>query len=121
MVNAIERTKENTGLNFCIAINYGSRAEILRSVKRIVDSGVGADEVDEKLISDNLYTAGLPELDLVIRTAGEQRLSNFLLWQAAYAEFVFTPVCWPDFDINEFRKCLSEFMKRTRRFGKVVE
>ena len=121
MVNAIERTKGNTGLNFCIAINYGSRAEIVRSVKRIVDSGISPEEIDENTISDNLYTAGLPELDLVIRTAGEQRLSNFLLWQAAYAEFVFTPVCWPDFDIEEFRKCLAEFMKRTRRFGKVVE
>lgn len=121
MVNAIERTKGNTGLNFCIAINYGSRAEILRAVKRINALGLRDEDITEKLISDNLYTCEQPELDLIIRTAGEQRLSNFLLWQAAYAEFVFTPVCWPDFSVDEFRKCIAEYMKRTRRFGKVVE
>ncbi|MBO4848419.1 MAG: isoprenyl transferase [Clostridia bacterium] len=121
MVDAIERTKNNEGLNFCIAINYGSRAEIVSAIKRIVDSGIPSAQIGEELVSDSLYTSGQPELDLIIRTAGEQRLSNFLLWQAAYAEFVFTPVCWPDFDTAEFRRCIAEFMKRTRRFGKVVE
>lgn len=121
MVQAIERTKENRGLRFCIAINYGSRAEIVRAVKSIAASGIEEKDIDEALISRCLYTAGLPELDLIIRTAGEQRLSNFLLWQAAYAEFVFTPVLWPDFTPQELRNCLIEYMKRTRRFGKVVE
>lgn len=121
MKNAIEITKNNTGLKFCIALNYGARAELTRAVKRIVKSGIAAEEVDEKLISSMLYTAGLPELDLIIRTAGEQRLSNFLLWQAAYSEFVFTTVLWPDFTPEELRNCLIEYMKRTRRFGKVVE
>jgi undecaprenyl diphosphate synthase len=121
MNKAMERTKDNDGLRFCIALNYGGRSEILRAVKNVSASGVDPEKIDEKLISDNLYTAGLPELDLVIRTAGEQRLSNFMLWQAAYAEFVFTNVLWPDFDPEEYRRCLIEFMKRTRRFGKVVE
>ncbi len=121
MVNAIERTASNKGLNFCIAINYGSRAELTRAVRRIADSGVKPDEITEALITSNLYTAGQPELDLIIRTAGEQRLSNFLLWQAAYAEFVFTDTLWPDFDTAEFRRCIKEYLKRTRRFGKVVE
>ena len=121
MLEAIRRTKENTGLKFCIAINYGSRAELVRAVRNIVSSGVSVQEIDERLISDNLYTALLPELDLIIRTAGEQRLSNFLLWQAAYAEFVFTEVLWPDFTPDELHVCIREFMKRTRRFGKVVE
>lgn len=121
MVKAAERTKENTGLRFCIAINYGSRAEITRAMRRIAASRIDPELIDDALISDNLYTAGLPELDLVIRTAGEQRLSNFLLWQAAYAEFVFTTVLWPDYTPIELRNSLIEFMKRTRRFGKVVE
>lgn len=121
MNSAIERTKDNSGLRFCIALNYGGRAEITRAVRRIAESGCRAEDVDEELISSNLYTSGLPELDLVIRTAGEQRLSNFLLWQAAYAEFVFTKVLWPDFHPEEYRRCIIEFMKRTRRFGKVVE
>ncbi|MCR5808365.1 MAG: isoprenyl transferase [Clostridiales bacterium] len=121
MLSAIERTKDNDGLHFCIAINYGSRAEILRAVRNISKLGLDEKDITEELVSDNLYTREQPELDLIIRTAGEQRLSNFLLWQAAYAEFVFTDVCWPDFSIDEFRKCIVEYMKRTRRFGKVVE
>ena len=121
MTEAIERTKNNTGLKFCIAINYGSRAEIVRACKRLVEDGVPAESIDETAVSERLYTAGLPELDLVIRTAGEQRLSNFLLWQAAYAEFVFTDVLWPDFTPQELNNCLGIYMKRTRRFGKVVE
>lgn len=121
MRSAMEKTKLNDGLRFCIALNYGGRAEITRAVRSMIDSGIKSEDVTEQLISENLYTYGLPELDLVIRTAGEQRLSNFLLWQSAYAEFVFTKVLWPDFGPEEYRRCIIEFMKRTRRFGKVVE
>jgi undecaprenyl diphosphate synthase len=117
----IERTKDNTGLEFCIAVNYGARAEILRAAKKLIESGVGPDEVTEELFAGELYTAGIPDPDVIIRTAGEQRLSNFLLWQAAYSEFVFTSVLWPDFTPAELRNCIIEYMKRTRRFGKVVE
>ena len=121
MENASERTKDNKGLTFCLCLNYGGRAEILRAVKNIMLYGTAPESVDEGLFSANLYTKDLPELDLVIRTAGEQRLSNFLLWQAAYAEFVFTDVLWPDYKPEDLRKDLIEYMKRTRRFGKVVE
>ena len=119
--NAMERTCGNKGLTFCLCLNYGSRTEIVRAVKSIVSSGVDASEITEQMISDNLYSHGLPELDLVIRTAGEQRLSNFMLWQAAYAEFVFTDILWPDYKPEDLRDNLITFMKRTRRFGKVVE
>ena len=121
LIDAVESTKNNKGLEFCIAVNYGARAEIVRAAKKLVESGISADGITEEAFSDDLYTAGLPELDLIIRTAGEQRLSNFLLWQAAYAEFVFTNVLWPDFSPAELRGCIIEYMKRTRRFGKVVE
>ena len=121
MEQAIERTKNNTGLKFCIAINYGSRAEIVNSVRRILNEGLAAEDISEQTVSDRLYTAGLPDPDLIIRTAGEQRLSNFLLWQAAYAEFVFTDVLWPDFTPEVFRDCIKTYLGRTRRFGKVVE
>lgn len=121
LIDAVERTKHNTGLEFCIAVNYGARAEIVRAAGKLIESGVKSCDLTEEAFAEGLYTAGLPELDLVIRTAGEQRLSNFLLWQAAYAEFVFTPVLWPDFSPAELRNCIIEYMKRTRRFGKVVE
>lgn len=121
ITEAVERTKDNSGLKFCIAINYGARAEIVYAIKRIISKGITADSIEAQTVSDELYTSGLPDPDLIIRTAGEQRLSNFLLWQAAYSEFVFTDICWPDFTPEEFRKCIMEFMKRTRRFGKVVE
>ena len=121
MQEAIERTKNNTGLKFCIAINYGSRAEIVRACKLLIEDGADADGLTEASVEAKLYTAGLPELDLIIRTAGEQRLSNFLLWQAAYAEFVFTDVLWPDFTPEVFGDCLKAYLARTRRFGKVVE
>ena len=121
MQGAVERTANNKGLSFSLCLNYGSRAELVRAFRLIAESGADPDSIDEDLISDNLYTAGLPELDLVIRTAGEQRLSNFLLWQAAYAEFVFTNTLWPDYGPQELYSSLIEYMKRTRRFGKVVE
>lgn len=95
MEDAVERTKHNTGLCFNIAVNYGSRDEIVHAVRRIAAEGISPDAVTEQTIADRLYTSGLPELDLIIRTAGEERLSNFLLWQAAYAEFVFQKRCGP--------------------------
>lgn len=121
MEEAIERTKNNTGLSFCIAINYGARAEIVRACRLMASEGLDPAEIDESTVSERLYTSGLPELDLIIRTAGEQRLSNFLLWQAAYAEFVFTEVLWPDFTPEILNDCIRAYLKRTRRFGKVVE
>ncbi len=121
MRSAIERTRDNNGLKFCVAINYGSRAEIVRAVKSIVEDGISSECITEDDISKRLYTNGLPELDLVIRTANEMRLSNFLLWQAAYAELVFTPVLWPSFTPEDYRDCIGEYLSRTRRFGKVVE
>lgn len=118
---AIERTSDNSGMKFCIAVNYGSRAEIVRAFRQLADEGVDAESVTEDMISDKLYTSGLPELDLIIRTAGEQRLSNFLLWQAAYSEFVFSPTLWPDFTPEQYFECLGEYMHRLRRFGKIAD
>ena len=119
MENAVERTKNNTGLNFSIAINYGSRAEIVRAVRNLINEGVPSEGITEEFFSEHLYTGELPELDLIIRTAGEQRLSNFLLYQAAYAEFVFTETLFPAFTPEKYFDCIKEFMRRTRRFGKV--
>lgn len=118
--NAEARTANNSGLCFNIALNYGSRAEIVHAVNALIESGAKSDEVTEEMLDSMLYTSGLPELDLIIRTAGEQRLSNFLLWQAAYAEFVFTDTLFPDFSREVYADCLCEFARRTRRFGKVL-
>jgi len=117
---AQNRTTKNTGLCFNIALNYGSRAEIVHAVNSLIESGAKSGEVTEEMFDSSLYTSGLPELDLIIRTAGEQRLSNFLLWQAAYAEFVFTDTLFPDFSREVYADCLCEFARRTRRFGKVL-
>ncbi len=100
-----------------IAFNYGARAEIVRALRRIVEAGIPAGQIDEALVASYLDTAGLPEPDLVIRTAGEMRLSNFLLWQAAYAEFYSTPTLWPDFGPNDVDEALEEYRRRRRRFG----
>lgn len=117
---AMERTQANTGLRFNCAINYGGRAEIVRAVQKLVEGGVSPEEITEESIGENLYTAGQCDPDVIIRTAGEQRLSNFLLWQAAYSEFVFTPVLFPDFGEAEYADCLRQYIGRTRRFGKVL-
>src|SRR5438552_14255331 len=113
----IELTRDNRRMTLPIAFNYGGRAEIVEAVRRIVDEGVPASEIDEQTISSRLLTEGLPDPDLIIRTAGEMRLSNFLLWQGAYAEFCFTPVYWPDFDIAHIDDMLVAYGERTRRFG----
>ncbi len=114
---AMELTKDNDRITVNVAFNYGGRTEILEAVRRIVADGVPAERIDEELFASHLDTRGLPDTDLVIRTAGEQRLSNFLLWQTAYAEYYTTPVYWPDFDIDEVEKALIEFSQRQRRFG----
>jgi undecaprenyl diphosphate synthase len=118
---SLETTKHNTGLQFNIALNYGGRDEILRSVVKLarkVETGeLKADEITEEMISDNLYTEGIPDPDLIIRTSGEMRLSNYLLWQCAYSEFVFTDVLWPDFTREDYEKAIEIFQNRKRRFG----
>jgi len=113
----IEQTSNNTALNFNLALNYGSRHEILNAIKKIVKLDMSENEITEALLDKMLYTKNQPDPDLVIRTSGEKRISNFLLWQSAYAEFVFTDVLWPDFDDKELYKCILEFQNRERRFG----
>jgi undecaprenyl diphosphate synthase len=110
-------TKENTGLNLIFAINYGGRSEVVDAVKEIIKNGYKEADVNEDLIRKFLYLPDVPDADLIIRTSGEKRISNFLLWQSAYSEFYFTPVLWPDFDENEFLKALIEYQKRKRKFG----
>jgi undecaprenyl diphosphate synthase len=114
---AVERTQGNDRLVVNVAFNYGSRAEIVRAVRAIVANGLRPEEINEATIGACLDTAGLPDPDLIIRTAGEMRLSNFLLWQAAYSEFWCTDVFWPEFDAAQFRRALQEFARRQRRFG----
>jgi undecaprenyl diphosphate synthase len=114
---AIGLTQNNTGLTVNVAFNYGGRSEIADAVRAIITGKIKADKIDETLVSGHLYTAGMPDPDLLIRTGGEMRLSNFLIWQAAYAELYFTPVLWPDFGREELEKALSVFSKRQRRFG----
>lgn len=110
-------SKDATGLNLNIAINYGGRDEITNAVKKIIDSGIKSDDVTEKLISDNLYTSGMPDPDFIIRPSGEYRLSNYLIWQSAYAEYWFSDILWPDFKPKHLEKAISEYNNRNRRFG----
>lgn len=118
---SLETTKSNSGLQFNIALNYGGRDEILKSVRKLameVEAGrLKADEITEEMIAEHLYTAGIPDPDLIIRTSGEMRLSNYLLWQSAYSEFVFSDVLWPDFSREEYEKMIELFQNRKRRFG----
>nr|WP_272211499.1 isoprenyl transferase [Marinicella sp. W31]MDC2877390.1 isoprenyl transferase [Marinicella sp. W31] len=118
-------TRGNTGLHVVVAVNYGSRAEIARAAvalaREAVDGRISPDEINEALISGRLDTAGIPDPDLIIRTSGEQRLSNFLMWQSAYSELVFLPCLWPEFSRDMFDEALREYARRTRRFGGVDE
>jgi undecaprenyl diphosphate synthase len=114
---AVELTKNNTGMTISLAFNYGGRAEILDAVRRIIAKGIPPEKIDEKLFSSYLYTADLPEVDLLIRTGDELRLSNFLIWQTAYSEYYFTNVLWPDFNKKEVDKALLAYSQRQRRFG----
>jgi undecaprenyl diphosphate synthase len=118
---SLKTTENNTGLQFNIALNYGGRDELLRSVKKLaqeVEAGsLKADDITEDLIAGNLYTAGIPDPDMIIRTSGEMRLSNYLLWQSAYSELVFTDVFWPDFNRKEYERLIELYQNRKRRFG----
>ena len=121
----VETTKDNDGMIFNIAMNYGSRDEIINATRRIgtmiKENKISPEEIDDSLISENLYTGkelgNIPDPDLMIRTSGEKRLSNFLLWQLAYSEFVFADELWPDFTPEVFEKCIEEYQNRDRRFG----
>jgi len=118
---AKEKTAKCTGLNVILALSYGGRAEILDAVKRIITEGVNPDNITEELFKKYTYMPDLPEPDLLIRTGGEVRISNFLLWHIAYTELYFTPTLWPDFRKEEYIKILQEYSKRERRFGGVIE
>jgi undecaprenyl diphosphate synthase len=117
MAGLERQTQENTRLDLWIAFDYGGRAEIVEAVRRLVDSGVDPREIDENVIAANLYAPALPDPDLLIRTSGELRVSNFLLWQIAYAELVFVDRLWPDFGPHDLRDALAAYARRRRRFG----
>ncbi len=119
--DAIRLTALNERLILNVAFNYGARAEIVEAVRKLVTAGTPVEAIDEAAISANLYTAGLPDPDLIVRTAGEFRLSNFLLWQAAYAEYYSTPTCWPDFDEPELDRAMAAYAARRRKFGGVPD
>jgi undecaprenyl diphosphate synthase len=110
-------TAERSRLNLWIAFDYGGRAELVEAARRLVESGIDPDEVDENALARSLYAPEMPDPDLVVRTSGELRISNFLLWQSAYAEYVFTDTLWPDFGPVEFRSAIEEYARRRRRFG----
>jgi undecaprenyl diphosphate synthase len=116
---AIELTKNNVGMTLSFAFNYGGRSEILDAIRRLIADGIAPQNIDEKLFNSYLYTADLPDVDLVIRTGGELRISNFLVWQTAYSEYYFTPVLWPDFGRKEVEKALLSYSQRQRRFGRL--
>ena len=115
--SAEELTKNNTGMTLTLAFNYGGRIEIVDAVRRIVAEGIPPGKIDEKLVSSYLYTAGLPDVDLLIRTGDELRLSNFLIWQTAYSEYYFTQALWPDFTEKDIDQALIAYSQRERRFG----
>jgi len=119
--SAMEITRNNNGLTLCLAFDYGGRDEIVQAVKRILQADVAPQALDETTFVQYLYTTSIPDPDLIIRTGGEIRLSNFLLWQIAYSELYFTPVLWPDFGERDIDEALAEYRRRQRRFGQVPE
>ncbi len=123
--DALTKTKDNDDYVFNIALNYGSQQELVKATKEIAslvkENKLDIDAINEETIAQHLYTANLPPIDLMIRTSGEQRLSNYLLYQLAYSEFIFTPTYWPDFKKENFEDCLKQFYTRHRRFGKIEE
>lgn len=125
LIEVVEATKENQCMTLTLALNYGSKEEITRATKLIADKVknniISIDDIDQSVINNHLYTHDLPDVDLVIRTSGEQRISNFLLWQIAYAEFYFTQVLWPDFSTDHLIEALKSYQNRERRFGKTSE
>jgi undecaprenyl diphosphate synthase len=121
VLDAIELTKTNDRIVLNVAFDYGGRAEIVQAVQRVIRDGVAADQVNEELLSQYMYTAGQPDPDLIIRTGGELRTSGFMLWQSAYAEYYVTPTFWPDFDREELYRALEAFSQRDRRFGGIKD
>ena len=119
--HAVEVTRNNERIILNVAFNYGGRAEILDAVRHLIDDGISSNDLTEELISHYLYTSDLPDPDLIIRTGGVWRLSNFLIWQAAYAEYYATPTYWPDFNEEELHKALADYGTRERRFGRVLQ
>ena len=118
LYDAMDYTKNNTGVRLQIAFNYGARDEIVNAIKNIIKEGITPEEVTEKLVSDDLYTKNIPDPDLLIRTGGEMRISNYLLWQIAYSEFLVIKQYWPEFDENSLSDAIFEFANRQRRYGK---
>ena len=117
---AVEATRGNSQLVLNVAFNYGGRDEVVQAVKHMIRDEIPVEDITPELLSQYLYTAGVPDPDLIIRTSGELRISNFLIWQAAYSEWYVTPILWPDFGREEFHKALAEFSRRERRYGKVT-
>jgi undecaprenyl diphosphate synthase len=118
--HAMDLTRQNERLVVNLAFSYGGRDEIICAVRKIIADGIDPEKIDEGLVSSYLFTAGTPDPDLILRTSGEYRVSNFLIWQGAYSEWYFTPTLWPDFDKDEYYKALDEYGKRDRRFGRVT-
>jgi undecaprenyl diphosphate synthase len=121
VLKAVDLTRDNDRLILNVAFNYGGRDEIVNAIQHMIEDGVSADEVNDQLVSRYMYTAGVPDPDLIIRTSGELRVSNFLIWQAAYSEWYITPTYWPDFNREEYHHALEAFAQRDRRYGGVTE
>ncbi len=121
VLDAVDMTRKNDRLILNIAFNYGGRDEIVQAIQKMMKDGVKPEAVSDELVSQYLYTAGVPDPDLIIRTSGELRVSNFLIWQAAYSEWYITPTYWPDFDKDEYRRAIETFAQRDRRYGGVSE